>query len=321
MPFLFFFFFQDKSDQTPKDITGEIDINPATIIEKIDNSIDAFVKLLPNLVLGLIFLIVFYFVAKWIGKLVNRGLKRQDRSNFGQILGGFVRWTIFLSGIGFTLTIVSPNLRFADLVAGLGISSVAIGFAFKDILQNWLAGLLILLRQPFQIGDEITVNGITGRVERIETRATLIMRYDGQRVVIPNSEIYTKSIRVITSKDYIRSQYDIGVGYDQDYEKAIKILEETLAKIDSINKEKPIDVLPWDQADSWLNIRLRWWTESDRSTVIHTFSEVILSTQQAMNEGGIDLPFPTHVEIQNAHDIKEAQDFYHKMQRKDNQQN
>ena len=92
-------------------------------------------------------------------------------------------------------TIVFPSVKPADLLATLGIGSVAIGFAFKDILQNWLSGLLILWRQPFRPGDQIVSGGHEGTVEHIEARATLIRTYDGQRVVIPNSDIYTRRSR------------------------------------------------------------------------------------------------------------------------------
>jgi small-conductance mechanosensitive channel len=206
-----------------------------------------------------------------------------------------------------SVTIVSPNLSPADLIASLGVSSVAIGFAFKDILQNWLAGILILMRRPFEIGDQIKVNGFEGSVERIETRATIIRQYNGKRIVVPNSEIYTNSVKVITANELIRSQYDVGVGYDQDRDQAMKILRETIEKTEGVETDKPIDVLPWDQADSWLTIRIRWWTKSERATVVKVFSDVILNTQNALDEAGIDLPFPTTVEIQNAHDLEEAQ--------------
>ena len=87
----------------------------------------------------------------------------------------------------------------------------------------------------------------------------------------------------------------------------VKILRETLQSIDGIAQDKPIDILNWDQADSWLTIRMRWWTDSKRGNVVKTFSEVIAKTQHAMDDAGIDLPFPTMVEVKDAHDLKEAQ--------------
>ena len=302
---------------TPKDKKGEIDVNTGSIIEKLDTWLDGFIRNLPNILVGIAVFIAMIYIARWAGKIVKKLLKNRGRQNFGEILGGFLRWTLTLVGLMISLTIISPNLSPADLIAGLGVSSVAIGFAFKDILQNWLAGILILMRQPFELGDQIVVNGFEGTVERIETRATIIRKYNGERIVVPNSEIYTNSVNVITANELIRSQYDLGLGYDQDRDKAMKILRDTIENIEGVSNEKPVDILPWDQADSWLTIRLRWWSKSDRPTVVKTFSKVILETQNAMDKAGIDLPFPTQVEIQNAHDLKEAKEIMEKYQKED----
>ncbi len=297
-----------QQGETPKDQTGEIDINTATIWEKLDTWVDGFIRAIPNIVIGIVVFVVMLYVGRWLGKLVKRLLKNKGRQNFGDLLGAFTRYLVIIFGIAIALTIMAPNLSPADLIASMGVSSVAIGFAFQDILQNWLAGILILLRQPFEIGDQIEVSGYEGTVDEIRTRATIITTYDGQRVVIPNNTVYNNSVKVKTAHKLIRSQYDVGVGYDEDYLEAMKILKETVEGIEGVSKEKSVETLVWDQADSWLTIRVRWWTKSDRASVVHVWSDVILKTQQAMNEAGIDLPFPTIVEIQNAHDLKEAQE-------------
>lgn len=303
--------------ETPKDQKGEIDINTTSIIEKLDTWLDGLIRNLPNILMGIVVFIAMIYISKWIGRGVKKLFVKKGRDNFGEILGGFLRWTLTLVGLMLSLTIMSPNLNPADLIAGLGVSSVAIGFAFKDILQNWLAGILILMRQPFEIDDQIVVNGFEGSVERIETRATIIRQYDGQRIVVPNSEIYTNAVKVITANELIRSQYDIGLGYDQPREEAFEILRKTIKETNGVSSEKPIDILPWDQADSWLTVRVRWWTDSERANVVKVFSDVILNTQNAMDEAGIDLPFPTNIEIQNAHDHKEAKEMMEKTNQKE----
>ncbi|MGB3590706.1 MAG: mechanosensitive ion channel family protein [Nonlabens sp.] len=300
-------YLQDPVQNNPNDVRGEVDLNTQSIWQKIDSWLDGFIKNLPNILVAIVLMVIIVFVAKWLGRFIKKRFKARNRSNFGEILGSFAKWILIFMGFAVCLTIVAPNLSVGDLVAGMGVSSVAIGFAFQDILQNWLAGILILTRQPFRIGDEIEINNMKGRVDRIETRATIITTYDGIDIVVPNNEIYTTAVKVITAHDYIRSQYDLGLGYDQDYSKAVKVLRETLESIDGINKDKPIDILNWDQADSWLTIRMRWWTDSKRGNVVKTFSEVIAKTQHAMDDAGIDLPFPTRVQIRDAHDIEEAQ--------------
>ena len=286
-----------QNQETPADQKGEIDVNTQSMVEKIDTWLDGFIRNIPNILVGIAVFIAMLYIGRWAGNLLKKQMKKRGRSNFGEILGGFLKYTIVIVGIMLALTIISPNLKPADLIAGLGVSSVAIGFAFKDILQNWLAGILILMRQPFKIGDQIVVNGYEGTVDRIETRATIITTYDGQDVVIPNGDIYTNAVQVKTAHELIRSQYDLGLGYDQDRDEAMGILRETIEKIEGVSKEKPVDILAWDQADSWLNIRMRWWTKSERKHVVQVYSKVILETQNAMDKAGIDLPFPTHVEL------------------------
>ena len=306
-PLLFLSFLQE--DVTgPKDKEGEIDINTTSIIEKLDTWLDSFIKALPNILIGIAVLIAFVYISRWVGNLVKKMLKNKGRQNFGDLLGAFTRYLVMIAGIALALTIMAPNLSPADLIAGMGVSSVAIGFAFQDILQNWLAGILILLRQPFEIGDQIIVNDYEGTVEKIKTRATIITTYDGKRVVIPNNTVYNTSVVVKTAHDFIRSQYDVGLGYDENYMDAMKILKETVEKGEGVTSEKPVETLVWDQADSWLTIRVRWWTKSDRASVVQVWSRVIHDTQKAMDEAGIDLPFPTQVEVQNAHDLKEARE-------------
>ncbi|BAO55577.1 mechanosensitive ion channel family protein [Nonlabens marinus] len=297
---------QDVLEQKP-DVEGEIDVNPGNFIEKIDTWLDGFVRILPNVLIAIGLFIAILYLAGWIGGVVRKQLRNRNRSNFGEVLGSFTKWILVIFGFAVCITIIAPSLSFGDLIGGLGVSSVAIGFAFQDILQNWLAGILILTRQPFRIGDEIEVNGMKGRVDRIETRATVITTYDGIDIVVPNNDIYTNAVKVITAHNYVRSQYDLGLGYDQPYEKAVKIIRETLQSIEGIAQDKPIDILNWDQADSWLTIRMRWWTDSKRGNVVKTFSEVIVKTQHTLDDEGINLPFPTMVQVRDAHDVKEAQ--------------
>ena len=225
---------QPAPQQPAVDQPGKIDFNPRAALERIDSWLDTTVSLFPNIIVAVVVMALAFGVAVLAQRLVNKRARGRGRDNLGEVLGGFVKWAILLLGCMLATTIVVPSLSPGDLFAGLGVGSVAIGFAFKDILQNWLAGLLILLRQPFEVGDQIEVRGYEGRVERIETRATLLRTYDGQRVVIPNAEIYNTSVLVKTAHAHRRSQYDIGIGYGDDLDEACKIIGETLSTIEDV---------------------------------------------------------------------------------------
>ncbi len=213
---------------------------------------------------------------------------------------------ILLLGILVAVTVAFPSMTPARLFSALGIGGVAIGFAFKDIFQNLLAGILLLVRQPFRAGDEISSGPFTGVVESIETRATYIRTYDGQRIIVPNSVVYTEAVTVITAYDLLRSQYDVGIGYGDDISQARAIALEAVAGVEGVLEEPPPDVLLWDLAGSSKNLRVRWWTRPQRATVVQVRDRVLQAVAEALSGAGVDLPFPTQVVL--FHDQTEAID-------------
>jgi len=301
-------YFQDQNNQAGqvKDAPQSIDVDAGMILEKLDSWVDGFIRLLPNIAIAIVLMIIAYFVGKFVGRLVERTAARRDRANLGAMLGAFAKYAIFITGFVLGLTVIVPSLDPGDLIAGLGVSSVAIGFAFKDILQNWLAGLLILLRQPFEVRDQIIVNGYEGTVEQIETRATLIRTYSGERIVVPNNQIYTNALTVNTAYDLRRSQYDIGIGYGDDMDEAIEVLEKAIVQVEGVDKEKGVEVLPWDLAASWVTLRVRWWTKSQRSEVVRTMVKVVHTMKKSLDSAKIDMPYETKVLLN--HDQTDAAD-------------
>lgn len=288
------------------DAPNEIDLNPTLALEKIDSWLDGLIKLLPNIVVAVVLFVIFFIIAKIVYAVIYRSFTARDRSNLGDVLGGFAKWMILVLGGLIATTIVVPSLNPADLIAGLGVSSVAIGFAFKDILQNWLAGLLILLRQPFQIGDQIEAGGFEGTVKQIETRATIITTYDGQRAVIPNSEIYTSAVLVKTGETMRRSQYDVGIGYGDDMDEACETIRNAISSIPGVESDPAPEAFVWDLAASWVTIRMRWWTDSQRGDVVANRSDILRAVKYALDDARIDMPYDTQVHL--FHDQTEETD-------------
>ncbi|TLM77830.1 mechanosensitive ion channel family protein [Microbulbifer harenosus] len=286
---------EPRSTETDKEQTVSADYSAA--IDQVDSWVDGAIRLLPNFTVALVVLLFALLVGSVLSFLIRRQLKRRSRDNLGDVLGSLVKWCLVLVGFLLAATIVMPSLKPGDLIAGLGVGSVAIGFAFKDILQNWLAGLLILVRQPFAIGDQIKVAEFEGTVHRIETRATLIDTYDGERVVVPNSDIYTNAIVVKTAHTRRRSEYEIGIGYSDDIGQACEVIRNTLADVEGVLHEPAPEALPWDLSASWVSISMRWWTNSAKSDVTHVRAQVIQAVKEALDEAGIDMPFETQVHL------------------------
>ena len=231
-------------------------------------------------------------------KLIRSRLTRRDREDLGQLLGGLFKWALVLTALAFGATMVFPSLSPGDLFAGLGVSSVAIGFAFKDILQNWLAGLLLLLRRPFEPGDQIEVGGFEGTVQHIETRSTMIRTYDGQRVVIPNSEVYGDAVLVKTNADIRRSQIDIGVGYKENIAEVRALLLDTMRAVEGVRNDPACEVLAWDLGASHTELRCRWWTNAFRSDVVQTKARMVEAIHDCLQRNGISRPLNVEVHLE-----------------------
>ncbi|MBD2774008.1 mechanosensitive ion channel family protein [Iningainema tapete] len=264
--------------------------------DKVQGMINGFFALIPSIVLALIVFTIFLFVARGIKKLVKRVTSnRRHARNLGLVLGRLAQGATVLIGLFIALSIVIPSLKAGDLVQLLGISGVAIGFAFRDILQNFLSGILILLTEPFQINDQIVFKNFEGTVENIETRATTIKTYDGRRIVIPNSELFTNSVTVNTAFDNRRIEYDVGIGYGDDIDQAKQLMLEAIHSVDEVLKDPAPDVLVMELAESTVNIRARWWIKPPRrADDLTSRDKVICAIKQKLYvENGIDLPYPT----------------------------
>ncbi|EAU43116.1 MscS Mechanosensitive ion channel [Fulvimarina pelagi HTCC2506] len=295
-----------EGSANPTTVDQAVDFDPSIALGKVEAWVVGVQQLLPNIVVALVVVSIF-FLAGWLfDRLFNRWARRKSRDNLGEVLGAFIKWIIILFGILLGLTIIIPSLNPADLLAGLGIGSVAIGFAFKDILQNWLAGLLLLIRQPFQVGDQIVVNGYEGTVDWIETRATIITTYDRRRVIIPNADVYSNAVTVNTAHQKRRSQYDVGIGYGDDIETARAVILDALGRAEGVETEPKPEVLVWDLAASWVTLRVRWWTNSVRTDVVHAQAAALQEIKRALDGAGIDMPFETRVTL--LHDQTETLD-------------
>ncbi|WP_438029900.1 mechanosensitive ion channel family protein [Sorangium sp. So ce233] len=250
---------------------------------------------LPSMGIALAVFAVFYIAGKLLRTTIRRIAMRQRRSqNLGLVLGRLSQGAMFILGALVGCVIVFPNFTPASLLQFLGIGSVAIGFAFRDVLQNYLAGILLLLTEPFRIGDQIRFGSYEGTVEEIQTRATFLRTYDGRRVVIPNSELFTHSVMVNTAFDVRRLEYDVGVGYGDGVERAKALILEALRGVDGVLAEPAPDVLVMELAASSVNLRVRWWIKPPRQAdALDARDQVLVAIKRALTDGGVDLPFPT----------------------------
>jgi small-conductance mechanosensitive channel len=273
---------------------------------KMTSFAEGFFLQLPNIVAAIIFFGFAWIASQVIGKLVTKVAQKRNRPDLGNLLSSLARGAILITAALFATAIIFPSVNPGDIFTTLGIGSVAIGFAFKDILQNLLAGLLLLIRRPYKRGDQIVVKDFEGTVEQIESRATLIKTYDGRRVIIPNSDVYTSPVVVNTAFDARRDEFVVGIGYGDDMDKAISVFETAMTKVDGVLADPAPEILPFALNDSTVDLKARWWANSTRSEQVHVRSRVVVALYNAAKANNIDLPFPTQVLL--FHDQTETTD-------------
>lgn len=199
-----------------------------------------------------------------------------------------VALTIMLSVLGVNVT---------GLVAGLGLSGLAIGFALKDIIENLLAGVLILIQRPFDLGEVIELEGITGRVTYIQIRSTTLRTFDNVEVVIPNSTVYGAVIKNYSTYPVRRRQVSLGFGYGVNLSEAMQILMDKLRSVEGVaDNPAPIITLN-DFGDSAVAGTLYYHIDTKQFDYAGTHTTVVQALQEVVKEGEIDLPYPTQVVI------------------------
>ncbi|WP_157747558.1 mechanosensitive ion channel family protein [Cohaesibacter sp. ES.047] len=251
---------------------------------------EGFFALLPQAAIALVVLILMVVVASIIKRIVVRVVTMRASSGVGVALGRIAYTLTIFAGLLFAVAIIAPSIGAAELLQVLGVGSVAIGFAFRDILQNFLAGLLLLLRQPFFEGDWVKFGSHEGIVTEISTRSTWIKTFDGRDIAIPNGEIFTNSLTVMTRDPMIRSDYEFGIAYDADIGQAKTVILEAARKVKGVSEEKGPDIGVSDLAASSVNLRLRWWTTTD--DVYGAKLEMLQKVKEALDAAGISIPFP-----------------------------
>lgn len=254
---------------------------------------DAFVARLPHLALGLLLAVLAWSAGRLVRRLAHTaGQRTRLDPQLADVVGTLAVATFTLLGVLIAAVVVFPTFRPGDLVKGLGITSVAVGFAFKDILQNFFAGILILLRKPFVVGDQIRVRDFEGDVEEITTRSTRLRTYDGERVVIPNGDVYTSAVLVRTHHPARRVRFTVGIGYPDSIDEARATILQVVGATEGVLDDPGPYAYVEELAASSVNFTVYFWTSSRQADVLRVRDRVATNIKQALDRAGIDMPYP-----------------------------
>lgn len=267
----------------------KIDLKP--IQQEFTQLVNAGIELIPLIILGVVVLSFFFFLAKpithWLMKPI---LYMIDSILLQTVLRRFITTFICLIGIYFFLRIAGLTQIAVAIVSGTGVLGLIIGFAFKDIAENYISSLLISARRPFQLNDVIEVGGRLGVVQKVTSRGTTLVDFDGNHVQIPNSMIYKSVIKNLTANPKMRGSFIIGIGYDVAIGYAQQIGLDVLQAHPAVINEPEPQLLVDSLGSSTVNLIFYFWIDGHKHALNKVSSSLMKQVVQSYLEHNISMP-------------------------------
>jgi len=252
-----------------------------------------FIERLPQIGLAILVLIITAIVSGLIGRAAGAGLeKARLRPALVTLFKNLTGIFVWVAGIAIAIVIVFPSVTPGQMVAALGLGSLAVGFAFKDVFENFLAGILILFRKEMRIGDFIECEDVLGKVESVTIRETHIRQPDGQLVIVPNAMLFTNPVWVRTDRKTRRAELVVGVDYDASLPAAADALNKALESCETISKNEATEVKCIAFGGSSIDFKLLWWAGSSNKDQRASFDEVAFAVKRELDAADIGIPFP-----------------------------
>ncbi len=250
-----------------------------------------FVRSLPLIVVAVVVIVISRIFARLTVYALRRRLQARFRSQLlREVTARAGGMFVILAGLYLVLRIAGLTQLAFTVVGGTGLIGLVLGIAFRDISENFLASLFLSLQQPFREGDLVEVASVTGYVERLTSRTTVLMTLDGNQVQVPNSTIFKSTIRNFTSNPNRRDDFIVGIGYDDSIPSAQEVALKVLAEHPAVLNEPEPLVLVDNLGPSTVNLRVYFWLDGGRHSWLKVKSSVIRLVKRAFQDSGISLP-------------------------------
>lgn len=255
-----------------------------------DNFASGAINLLPGILTAALIVIVSLYLARLISRLLDKILTtRKADAGVTQLLTRLVYWAVLAIGL------ITALQRFFDVtafLAGLGILGFTVGFALQNILQNFVAGIILLVQQPFSVGDSIEVEDRGGTVLAINLRTTEMRTWDGRIVIIPNSDVLSHTITNLTRATNRRIEIPLGISYTSDPETARRAILQALESVPGYLNEPQAMVVFNTFGDSSIGMTIYFWIDTDEVGVFAAQDAALTGIKQALDRQGIEIPYP-----------------------------
>lgn len=251
----------------------------------------SFLNNLPSIVAGLLIFLFSIYLARWLVRAVERVMARRGGdAELTLLVGRLTRGAVITLGV--VLALQQAGVDVTAILTGLGVVGFTVGFALKDISANFVAGIILLFQQPFDLGDTISVNQYTGTVLDINLRATEMLTIDGLQVTIPNNDLLTSTITNFSRSAQRRITVQVGVGYDNDLHEVERITLEAVRGMEGVLEDPAPQVLFDKFGDFAVNMTVYYWYATDRFGYGDITNQGVSALKDTLEKAGVSMPFP-----------------------------
>ncbi len=275
----------------PVDVVREVGnlLDPENSAQLLDAGKDLLIQYGPAVLAALAIFFIGKMVAKWIKRIVARGM---TRANVDPLIVGFTTSMVYIGLMVFVVIAALGQLGIhtTSFIAILGAAGLAIGLALQGSLANFAAGFLLIIFRPFKVGDVVEAAGVTGKVDVIQIFTTTLKTPDNKTIIIPNAKLGNDNIINYSTQETRRVDLTVGVSYDADLKEVRSILEDIVARDERILKDPPHQIVVGELADSSVNFFVRVWVKS--SDYWDVYFDANETVKLRMDEAGISIPYP-----------------------------
>ncbi len=261
---------------------------------KLEDWLEQLILILPNFIVSILIVIAFYFFARILRSIFYRLIQRVSHiETINRLIGTILFYIVLGIGVFIALSVLNLNRAVTSILAGAGIIGLALGFAFQDIAANFISGVMLSFKRPFERGHIIESQDFMGVVESINLRTTILNAFTGQRIMIPNKDIFQNPMTNYTVNNRRRVDLEVGVSYGDDLEKVKQITIDAVRSLEGLNEDEKVTLFYTGFGDSSINFTVRLWGKStDQPSYLKLKSDAIMAIKAAYDNNDIMIPFP-----------------------------
>lgn len=265
-----------------------------TVLNKLNNWLELTIEMLPNMGLAIVLLILFYLIAKLTKRIAIKLFDKASKNiALRNLFATIVYYTVLGIGLFVVLGILKLDKAVTSLLAGVGVLGLALGFAFQDIAANFVSGIILAFRKPFQIDDIVQINEYMGSISRTNLRVTVVKSFQGQEIYIPNKDVLQSAITNFTILGKRRIDLEVGVSYGEDLELVEELVKNAIKSMGDVVDEDKLIFDYHEFGSSSINFNIRFWiTYPDQPSYLDMRSRAIKAIKKAFDANDITIPFP-----------------------------